>query len=35
MRKVREIYGNEMFNNLIGNLMKAETDLKVILTEYM
>lgn len=35
MGKVREIYCSEMLDNLIGNLMKGETDLKVILTEYM
>jgi hypothetical protein len=35
MAKVGEIYGNEMLDNLMGNLMKPETDLKVILTEYM
>lgn len=35
MRKVHDTYGNQMLDNLIGNLLKEESDLKVILSDYL
>lgn len=35
MRKVHNIYGNQTLDNLIGNLLKEESDLKVILSDYL